>query len=203
MFLLSLISLALAGAPTAPRTVANPYIKNVEFAMSLPDDCGPNTGCVTVINTGGTYLEITNDNVPGPTRVVDHGGYTVGVYLDGLPVFVALSVDETTGETIPMVSGTFVSVMDPCLRSGHQKRTYVQVGAANTVNLSATQIIFHAEPGADMVVRDASTGAIVKIHPGWGERGGSGGGYESRLRSGPGQSSAGYEVRLGNGKCRD
>lgn len=201
---LLLSTLAFAGGPLAPRTPGNPYLPNVEFAMDLPPNgCGPDEGCVTVLNTGGTYLEISNNKFPGPTQVVDGEGYTVGVYMDAFPNFKGMSVDETTGKPIPIYQGEFVSVMDPCKRSGNNKRTYVQVGAAKSIDLSATRIIFHAEPVPDMIVRDANTWAIVKIHWGWGERAGSGGGYESTLHSGEGQSTAGYEVRLGNGRCKD
>lgn len=197
------VSLAIAGGPKAPRTPSNPYLKDVEFAMVLPDDCGPDTGCATVVNTGGTYLEISNDNVPGPTRVLDADGYTVGVYLDALPVFKGWSVDSTTGKTIPVVEGTFVSVMSPCLRSGFNTRTAVKVGAAKTFNVSATQIIFYAEDGADVVALDANTGAVIKFHPGWGERGGSGGVIRNVLHTSSGTSDIGWTARLGNGKCRD
>lgn len=196
-------SLALAGGPMAPRTVANPYIANSEIAMVMPPNgCGPEVNCLPVANIGGNYLIVENGNVPGPVRIVDGDGYTTGIYLNSMPTVIGWTVDVTTGEQIRVLDGEFVSAMEPCMRNGFWPTGYLKVGAAKSLNMGATSVVFYAEPGPDTVALDARTGAVIKYRPGRGEIVGQVAPFQAVLRTATGTVDYAWRVPLGNGRCQ-
>ena len=196
-------SLAVAGGPMAPRTVANPYIANHEISMVMPPNgCGPEVNCLPVVNTGGTFLIVENGNVPGPVRIVDGDGYTTGIYLNSKPTFIGWTTDITTGDTIPIFDGEFVSAMEPCMRNGFWPTGYLKVGAAKSLNMGATSVVFYAEPGPDTVALDARTGVVIKYHPGYGEAVGQVAPFQAVLRTATDTVDYAWRVPLGNGRCQ-
>lgn len=201
--LLLVSTFAFAGGPTAPRTVTNPYIANSEISMVLPPNgCGPEVNCLPVVNTGGTFLIVENGNVPGPVRIVDGDGYTTGIYLNSFPVVTGWTTDVTTGATIPVLDGEFVSAMEPCMRSGFSPTGYLKVGAAKSLDMSATSVAFYPEPGDVTVALDARTGVVIKYHPGYGEAVGQVAPYKGILRTATGTVDYAWRVALGTGRCK-
>ncbi len=202
LFLVSSFALAAAGGPMAPRTVAHPYLPNVELAMDA-SNCSADTNCVTVVNTGSTFLVPQNSNAPGGMRVVDPEGYTNGIYKDGLPVFVGFTVDPTTGETIPMLNGTFVSAIEPCIRSGSWPTTALRVRTAKEITVTAESVVFYPEPGPVTKAFDVQTGTIIRYHPGYGETVGQVDPIKSVLRNAIGEPTTyAWRIALGNGRCQ-
>ncbi len=202
LILVAFLSSAFAVTPMAPRTPSNPYVLNEEYAKVLPPNgCRPDTGCVTVSNWGSTMMIPQNQNASGPARVVDGDGYTVGIFLNGLPTIVGWTQDVTTGRTIPILDGEFVSIIDACVRSGSQPKTYVRVGPVNTVTFTGTSVMFYAEPGADQVALDARTGVVIKYHPGYGQIAGQVAPVIKTLRNASGVVLYGnpYYIALGDG----
>lgn len=197
-----IVSLASAVSPLTPRTVNNPFAANVELATNLPPNgCHPENGCATITNTGGSYLVLRNDSVGEQIRVVDGEGYTVGVYLDANPAIVGAIVDPTNGKTVPMISGTFVSAMEPCLRGGSEKRGYLKVQSTKELQISADVIIFTPEGNDIVEVFDINTNTFVKMHPGYGVRQGSIAPWSGPLFSSSGIYIPGWSPRLGNERC--
>lgn len=226
MFLsiLVILSSAFAITPMAPRTPANPYLPNVEFAAVPPlGGCDSNSNCVTVANTGGTFLIPQNGNVPGPVRVLDSDGYTVGVFLDAMPTIVGQSMDETTGLAIPLVQGRFASAMKPCVQSWSPPEVFLLIGKASTLTLGGTAVVFTDESadgiigftpdglpvlanvvgGATQIARVANTGAIVKYYLGYGEIVGAVPTAKHILRdsSGPVYYGNAWKYTIGTGHC--
>lgn len=215
--MLLLASSFLAHAETPGMYIA-PLLPNVEFAMERPDDCTPANGCVSITNTGGTMLALHNDFFPGPTQVVDGGSYTVVVYLDRLPVITGWGTDPTTGLAVPIVDGSFVSVMSSCV-GGAKPTVYVNVGDASTVSFSATSISFTKKPGllgidafgmkvlaadgaADaQVAIDARTGVIVRYYLGYGTKHQKMGGSAFTFRTSAGVVSYAADRVFGDGQC--
>ena len=197
------LSIASAVSPLTPRTVLNPYKENVEVAKSLPpNECHPENGCVTIANTGGSYLVLHNDNVDEQIHVVDGEGYTVGVYLDANPVKGGEIVNPVNKKTVSMLVGNFVSVMEPCLRGGSEKRGYLKVRGIKELQLSA-QIVTFTPEGDDVVeVYDVLKKVYVKMYPGYGTIDGSIAPWRGPLFSSGGVYIPGWSPRLGNEHCR-
>ena len=197
------LSIASAISPLTPRTVLNPYAPNTELATNVPPNgCYPENGCVTVTNTGGSYLVLRNDSVGEQIRMVDGEGFTVGVYLDANPAIVGTITDPSNGKTVPQLAGTFVSVMEPCLRGGSEKRGYLKVAGTKELQISASIVTFTPE-GDDIVeVFDVKTNTFVKMHPGYGVRQGSITPWRGPLFSSAGIYIPGWSPRLGNEHCR-
>lgn len=218
MFLSILLASSLAHAET-PGMYVPPLLPNVEFAMMRPDDCTPSNGCVSVTNTGGTMLALHNDFFPGPTRVMDAEGYTVGVYIGSVPpLIVDWVVSPVTGLQIPVVDGSFTSVMLPCV-GGAKPTVYVDVGSASTASFSVTSVGFSKKPGllgideagmkvlaadsaADaQVAMDARTGVLVKYYLGYGRLNQKMGGKSFTFRTSNGVSSYAADRAFGDGQC--
>lgn len=217
--LLLIASSSLAIAETPGMYVA-PLLPNLEFAMVKPADAMPSTGYASVVNTGGSMLALHNDGFPGVTQVVDGDGYTVVVYLDTLPVIAGWGTDPTTGLPAPIVSGSFASVMLPCV-GAIKPVTYVDVGGATSASFSATPVTYRKMPGllgvdtlgrkvlaADQsaeaqVAIDARTGILVKYYLGYGFLQQSLPSNRHVLRTASGIVSYGWEFPFGDSQCQE
>ncbi|MEK7633114.1 MAG: hypothetical protein AAB473_05010 [Patescibacteria group bacterium] len=217
-FSLLLVTSLFAHAET-PGFYVEPLLPNVEFAMVRPDDCTPANGCISVTNTGGTMLALTNNFFPGPTRVMDAEGYTVGVYIGSAPpLIVDWVVSPVTGLQIPVVDGSFTSVMLQCT-GGAKSTVYVNVENASTVSLSVTSVGFTKKPGllgvdvtgmkvlaadsaADaQVAIDARTGVIVKYYLGYGRLNQTMPGSAFTVRTSSGATTYAFDRAFGDGQC--